>query len=758
MDQECPDFSQIKNSPMSSPAQSPRSARENSVILEARDVGLSTAVIGDLGGTPVYVMPVGYQTQGQTSSKHLSALVSPPPVTGMCHIQIIEEPEEKFRFRYKSEMQGTHGCIHGKNHQKKKAKKFPTVSVENVPPEVGAVRLRVALYTNERPRKHHVHKIMSKQFSEHEQDFIEVDISRKNGFQHVWQGLGIIHTSRRHIDETLFNRIKRVYLEQKGKKNNDKHPELTDTEEVQLKTDAANMGKEVTDKLNTVVLGFEAFRVENGIYIPLCAMAFTNPINNLKNPSTGELKICRISAFSGSVSGGDEIFIFIERVKKGDIQVKFFQLDESEEKVWEEFAEFTEGDVHHQYAIAFKTPAYRDQTVSEDVNVFFELYRPSDSAFSEPKAFRYKPREEVRLGKRARIATRSQPLPNRPVHHDSTNQRVPNGETSFKLENIIDNLLQNEDYMDSLNEPSPYDNFIPATTDVVPDLLMFSKPLLDLSNTPVITVGHINTIATDSGTAVARTVTSQNREVSTEMLRTMTEAMGNLSTICTTEEARNSVRDSMSDMMINDEGNNIIHLAVINEEKTALKLISEMLKKISVLDILDHQNKKSKTPLHLAAESQQAESVKILLECQACPNRLDLEGETPVHIAARNNDLETLSHLVLFKADLNIPNNFGKFPVHLAVEQNLVPVVEMLVTSGVDVEARDQVSGKTALHLAVERQLEEMVTFLVREARVDMTREDFNGVTAVQAAEKHNSQAIKKIISKELRKQQSPAQ
>ena len=72
------------------------------------------------------------------------------------------------------------------------------------------------------------------------------------------------------------------------------------------------MGKEITDKLNTVVLGFEAFRVEGGIYYPLCSMAFTNPINNLKNPSTGDLKICRISAFSGSVTGGDEIFIFIE--------------------------------------------------------------------------------------------------------------------------------------------------------------------------------------------------------------------------------------------------------------------------------------------------------------------------------------------------------------------------------------------------------------------------------------------------------------
>jgi len=727
------------------------------VILEARD--LSSVAIGELGGTPVYVMPVSCENSPYRSPPHLEVSRPPvppllsPDVSGLCNIQVVEEPEEKFRFRYKSEMQGTHGCIHGKNHQKKKAKKFPTVGVQNVPADVDTVRLRVALYTNEKPRKHHVHKIMSKQFSEQEQDFIEVDISRKNGFQHVWQGLGIIHTSRRHIDETLFNRIKKVYLEQKGKNNNDNQPYLTDSEEVQLKSDAANMGKQVTYKLNTVVLGFEAFRVENGIYIPLCAMAFTNPINNLKNPSTGELKICRISAFSGSVSGGDEIFIFIERVKKGDIQVKFFQLDDNEERVWEEFAEFTEGDVHHQYAIAFKTPPYKDQTVSEDVNVFFELYRPSDSAFSEPKAFRYKPREEVRLGKRARIATRSQPLPSRPVQDDSEVQRVPNGETSFKLENIIDNLLQNEDYMDSLNEPSPYDHMIP-TTDVVPDLLMFSKPLLDLSNTPIITVGH--SICTDSGTAGPSPPTGvqeAGREVNTEMLRTMTEAMSNLTTICTSDRARDSVRDSLSNLMTNEEGNNIVHMAVSTSSAGALKLITEMFRKIGTLDILDDQNKARKTPLHLSAELGQAECVRILLDCQASPDRLDLEGETPVHIAVRNNDLETLRYLLSFKADPNIPNNFGKFPLHLAVENNLLVAVQLLVSSGVDVEARDQVSGKTVLHLAVERQLEEMVLFLVKDAKVDLAREDFNGVTAVQAAEKYNSQNIKKIFNKEMKKQ-----
>ena len=46
---------------------------------------------------------------------------------------------------------------------------------------------------------------------------------------------------------------------------------------------------------------------------------------------------------------------------------------------------------------------YRDVNVTQDVGVFFELYRPSDGAVSDPKAFRYKPSGKTRLGKRARL-------------------------------------------------------------------------------------------------------------------------------------------------------------------------------------------------------------------------------------------------------------------------------------------------------------------------------------------------------------------
>ena len=282
-----------------------------------------------------------------------SPLLSSTPLSGMCHVQIVEEPKEEFRFRYKSEMQGTHGCIHGRTYSRE-SKKFPTIQIQNVPKHLEYVTVRVGLYTNEKQRDHHVHKLMWKQFSDVEQNFVEFDVSRGKGFRHTWQGLGIINTSRKNIDETLFNRIKKTFLERSGEQLNSSNPQLTDAEELQIKSKASAMGKKVKDKLNTVVLGFTAFSVDQGIYRQLCPMAFSNPINNLKNPSTGELTICRISAIAGRVNGGDEVFVFIERVKKGDIQVRFFELDEDHERVWEDFAEFRASDVHRQYAIAFK--------------------------------------------------------------------------------------------------------------------------------------------------------------------------------------------------------------------------------------------------------------------------------------------------------------------------------------------------------------------------------------------------------------------
>ena len=126
-------------------------------------------------------------------------------------------------------------------------------------------------------------------------------------------------------------------------------------------------------------------------------------------------------------------------------------------------------------------------------------------------------------------------------------------------------MYHNFSYIESLNEPTPYDTVIHSTAEVVPDLLQFSKPILDLA-VPVITVGHpqIATIASDSASPSSTSRSHvQNpsqpprlgpNELSNEVLRTMTVAMSNLTTQCKSEESKNKIRQSMVEIE-NMDGN-----------------------------------------------------------------------------------------------------------------------------------------------------------------------------------------------------------
>ena len=307
----------------------------------------------------------------------------------------------------------THGCIHG------------SFEVVNVPNNLHFIRLRLGLYTNDtNPRRHHVHRLLWTQFSLEAQDFIEVDVGRDNGYKFNLNEIAIIHSGSkiRSFPAILFKKMKKMALEKKALQLGDSRSELTDAEELTLKTDIMNFIKEIKDNLNTVALGFEAFQLINGKYYPLCPTKYSNGIGHKSNSSTGMLKIRRHSPpiLSGSVLGGEEIMILVDQVKKDDIEVKFFQLNEKEEKIWEARASFDRNtDIHFLYAIVFRyniyfdivhifennilarTPPYFLDSVTEDVKVWFELYRPSDGAVSCAKVFTYTPTQAVRLILRA---------------------------------------------------------------------------------------------------------------------------------------------------------------------------------------------------------------------------------------------------------------------------------------------------------------------------------------------------------------------
>lgn len=56
-----------------------------------------------------------------------------------------------------------------------------------------------------------------------------------------------------------------------------------------------------------------------------------------------------------------------------NIKVRFFEYDRDEQVIWEDWGKFTEADVHHQYAIALKTPPYRKTNIEESVSTKEQL-------------------------------------------------------------------------------------------------------------------------------------------------------------------------------------------------------------------------------------------------------------------------------------------------------------------------------------------------------------------------------------------------
>lgn len=51
-----------------------------------------------------------------------------------------------------------------------------------------------------------------------------------------------------------------------------------------------------------------------------------------------------------------------------NIKVRFYEEDMNGEVVWEDWGRFTEADVHHQYAIALRTPPYSNLDIEQSVS------------------------------------------------------------------------------------------------------------------------------------------------------------------------------------------------------------------------------------------------------------------------------------------------------------------------------------------------------------------------------------------------------
>jgi hypothetical protein len=94
------------------------------------------------------------------------------------------------------------------------------------------------------------------------------------------------------------------------------------------------------------------------------------------------------------------------------------------------------------------------------------------------------------------------------------------------------------------------------------------------------------------------------------------------------------------------------------------------------------------TPLHTAADKNQTEVIRFLIEHGAEINARTDAGDTPLHWAAVDNRLNAAKLLLAEGADINPKDKDGNTPLHWAAARGHVEMTELLIAHGADLKTK----------------------------------------------------------------------
>uniref|UniRef100_A0A1I8PWX9 RHD domain-containing protein n=1 Tax=Stomoxys calcitrans TaxID=35570 RepID=A0A1I8PWX9_STOCA len=681
--------------------------------------------------TNTSTMPVNYQNNYTPSS--YMAVKREYAAT----IRISEQPVEKFRFRYKSEMHGTHGSLNGANSVRN-TKSFPEIELCGYK---GDAVIRCSLFQTNRDSPHS-HQLVVRKDDHDICDPHELKVSETTGYYVEFKNMGIIHTAKKFIVEELLKKKRRRKHFELGRDT------LTTKEEQELFKETEKEAKDMN--LNQVRLCFEAFLVDaNNLYTPIAAPVYSNPINNRKSAQTGDLRITRLSIATGSVIGGEDLILLVEKVSKKNIKVRFFEMKD-DEMLWEAYASFRESDVHHQYAIVCRTPPYVNKEIDKPVEVFIELERPSDDERSYPPvSFRYKPRDAVISRKRRRTCSTmsgssgsnsgslsSGDIP-KTIEEQQLNQQqmqqLPSGDL-FPLKNIseeIDKLINSPDFKRKFKNFSEENTYFQDILKAV-DGDIFSN----------FTDGLIGGFNEKDGAASNSSESSksllhykklmiskklmdtarQNDATSVRCLQKITDIyMKAKSNVSQHKKAAEEIAKHLQEHAEQSElnGDSLMHEMVVNNNGTSAMRLFHILKFFELGQLFNTIiNNKNQTALHAACLYDRSQFIRPLLSLGCNPSAQDIKGNTALHIAVREGHMQCLECFLKSEksVDLNIRNDDGFTPLHLAIRANNDEMASKLILDKDKTVAAvsNRKDGNNALHTVIEQQNLHLVKLILQ--------------------------------------------
>lgn len=187
--------------------------------------------------------------------------------------------------------------------------------------------------------------------------------------------------------------------------------------------------------------------------------------------------------------------------------------------------------------------------------------------------------------------------------------------------------------------------------------------------------------------------------------------------------------------IITEDGDTILHLAIIHEDEPVAQQLIEIFPK----EVLDIQNNLYQSPLHLATYLNLTEVVKGLVEKGASLQLQDHDGNTALHVACQHGQTQCVSHMThdvspsKLAPVLEIQNWRGLTCLHLAALNRQHQILKLLMKMDAELNIQEGTSGKTALHLAVEmHDITSVKLLLSKGASVDAAM--FNGCTPLHLA------------------------
>uniref|UniRef100_A0A8D3BX01 RHD domain-containing protein n=1 Tax=Scophthalmus maximus TaxID=52904 RepID=A0A8D3BX01_SCOMX len=622
-----------------------------------------------------------------------------------------------FRFRYGCEGP-SHGGLPGASSEKNR-KTYPTVKVSNYQ---GPARVVVQLVTALTPLPQlHAHSLVGKQC---DKGICIADLLPKDS-NISFPNLGILHVTKKNVVKTLEERMSEAH------------------QRSAISSAASLQAKEMD--LSVVRLMFTAFLPDSdGGFSRRLEPVVSEPIYDSKAPNASNLKIVRMDRTAGCVTGGEEVYLLCDKVQKDDIQVRFYEEDDSG-VTWEALGDFSPTDVHRQFAIVFKTPKYRDQNLQRPTSVFVQLKRKSDNESSEPKPFTYHPqiidKEEVQR-------KRQKTLPN---FHDFSGHGGGGGGGGggglYRGGGGGGGPAAGGGGGGAPGSVGGGGNSRVIASDVmnisVCRLFCFGQSVFDLSSRLLPGFYYLQ---------LWRRRWFLHRILSRRQLDSLFQysVTGDPVYLLAPQRPLMTAQD--------EDGDTGLHLAVLHSQQEALKSLTQVVSALPGEEVLNMRNHLYQTPLHLAVITQQKEAVEALLRAGADPTLTDRHGNTALHLASQQEEGGGMIQLLLQHRELRglLENNntAGLCAIHLAVLANRLCSLRELLEGGANVEAQERGSGRTALHLATETDNVSLAGCLLLEGNASVDCCTFNGSTPLHVAVGRGSVKLTALLMAAGRKQE----